>query len=104
MVAIVCAAVAGGIGRWSGGAGEPVQADELAPVAIASPAPTAHAGELLCDGSEINTNCTLVEGNEPGPVVALGYGTEAQAKFHCAGGTVITLYRRGLIVGYGCEK
>lgn len=95
VVALICAAVAGGIGRFTNGSVEPVQAVELAPVAP--------NGAPVCDGSVVDRGCAMVEGNEPGPVVALGYSNEAQAKFHCLGGSVITLYRRGLIVGYGCE-
>ena len=101
VIALICAAVAGGVGRWPGGAVEPVQAATLAPVATI--APVVLNGALICDGSAINRGCAMVEGDQPGPVVALGWASEAQARFNCVNGQVTFLYRRGLIVGYGCD-
>ena len=102
----VAGAIAAGINYASSDPAATVAAEPAAIVATTQSAtaqPVA-SGAPICDGSIINTACATVEGNDPGPVIALGWATAPQARFHCAGGEVITLYRQQQIVGYGCAK
>jgi hypothetical protein len=102
----VAGAIASGISYASSNPAATATTEPAAIVATTQPAPAqpVASGAPICDGSIIDTDCATVEGNDPGPVIAGGWATAPQARFHCVGGEVITLYRQQQIVGYGCAK